>query len=259
MKKLVSFARLRLLLLVPLSLFCKADTTIKIKTVFTDSHPRADVQNPMSNRKVYYHRGSFRREEGSAEESKPSIARIANCDTRTGLLLDLEAHEYRSYKVVRLWSEEDLAEYRKKNPNKFAPVESITIETDERKPFFGQNARHFKTKIKNENGEEILDGWYIDHESVDMDCSPDYVHKNPMYIFGTMLVQWPAFPEFQHSGPLPSGLAVRLTRTYREHGGRITTSETTVESISDSALDPSLFRVPSGFQENQQLLKPASH
>jgi hypothetical protein len=77
---------------------------------------------------------------------------------------------------------------------------------------------------------------------------------------------FPQIAHFNHTGPVPSGLAVKLTVTHKFAGSkgaaaRIMRIEETVEELSDSPLSPSLFNLPSGFHENPHLLggQPSSH
>ena len=76
-------------------------------------------------------------------------------------------------------------------------------------------------------------------------------------MIGTALVDYPDLAEFHHSGPLPTGLPVKLRLTSKRAGKngilRTITIEKTVEDLSDSPLSPSLFELPKGLHENPQL------
>ena len=254
-------------LLIGCSVVCNADTMIKIRSVITDNGARADVQNPGTTRSVYYRSGAMRNKDSRGDKTAASFSSIANCDTKTGFLIDLNAREYRTYMVVKFWPITQLQDYLQKNPEHAVPVESHTVDTGERRTFFGHPAKHLVTTNRrgpdksSSGGEEILDGWYIDHEGPDNDCAPDYVHSEPYYAIGTTLVTYPDVAQFHHTGPLPTGLAVKLTYTFKlapaKDGspGRTMTDERTVEDLSDSPLRPSLFELPSGFHENPQLLR----
>jgi len=236
--------------------------TIKIRSVITDTGAAPNVQSPVETSTVYYRRGSMRRKDTLGA----SLSSIANCDTKTGFFIGLDAHVYRTYKVVKFAPMAQLKEYVEKNPRSAVQVESHPVDTGERKTFFGHPGRHLITTTKriadetNSGGEEIIDGWYIDHEGFDNDCAPDYVHTDPLYVLGTGLVMYPEIPRFHHMGPVPAGLAVKLTRRMKVPGSkngaadRIVTTERTVEDISDSPLNPSIFELPSGLHENPQLL-----
>ncbi len=194
-----------------------------------------------------------------------SISSIANCDTRTGFLIDLDAHEYRTYKVVKFWPVQQIDDYLQKNPQNAIQIESKTVDTGERKTFFGYLARHLITTNRRSpdkddtGGKETIDGWYIDHELPDNNCAPDYARTDPLYVVGTGLVMLPQVASFHHTGPLPAGLAVKRTLTHKIADGengrdRIIAITETVEELSDSPLSPSLFELPSGLHENSHLL-----
>jgi hypothetical protein len=191
---------------------------------------------------------------------------IANCEKKTGFVIDLRAHEYRNYKLVTFLSEGQRKEYLQKAGRTAVQVESKTVDTGERKVFLGHSAKHLITTTKrsdaNSGGrEETIDGWYIDHERPDRNCAPDFVRSEPYYLIGTALVYYPDVAELHHTGPLPTGMAVKLKLTEKlpaiKDGkpSRTTTIEETVEELSDSPLGPSLFELPSGLHENPQLFR----
>jgi hypothetical protein len=252
-------------LLIGCSAVCNADTTIKVRSVFTDTGARPDVQNPDTTRTVYYRSGAMRKKDSLGDKTTASFSSIANCDTKTGFLVDLNVREYRTYKVVKFWPISQLQDYLQKNPERAVPIDSHTVDTGERKTFFGHPAKHLVTTNRrgpdksSSGGEEILDGWYIDHEGPDNNCDPDYVHSEPLYAVGTTLATYPDVAQFHHTGPLPAGLAVKLTYTSKlsKDGspGRTMTDERTVEELSDSPLSRSLFELPPGFHENPELLR----
>lgn len=192
-----------------------------------------------------------------------SVTSIADCTTRTGFLIDTTSREYRSYKLVTFWSEPQLQDYLRENPSSAVQIESKTLDTGETQTFFGYRARHLITTNRRQThdekaGEETLDGWYIEHEPADNDCAPDYVHRDPYYVFGTALVMYPEIANFNHSGPVPTGWAARLTLKERYTTGRTITIERTVEDISNAALPESLFEVPPGFRKNPKLWRTHS-
>jgi hypothetical protein len=251
------------LLMILSSIICKADMTEKVRMVITDSKPSPNVQNPVSLRSVYYRHAGMRRKDNLREDGTPSISSIANCVTGTGFLIDMSAGEYRSYTVAKFMSPKQMQEYAQKHPKDMVQVESRTIETGERKTFFGYEAKHFITTVKpaGSDGEEITDGWYIDHERPENNCTPEFTRSDPFYVIRTMLAMYPKVAQFHHSGPLPTGLAVKVTRTVKFAGngsrapGRTLTSEEIVEDLSDSPLRPSLFELPSRLRENSKLLR----
>lgn len=239
---------------------------VKTQTVITDSDKNPNVENPSVTRKVQYRHGMMRREDSLGAATTASIADIGNCETRTGFLIDLNAHEYRHYKLVRFTSEAQRDEYLQKTGKTAVQVDSKTVDTGERKVFFGHSAKHLITTTKravanSRGGEEIVDGWYIDYELPDRYCAPDFVRSEPYYVVGSALVDYPDIAQIHHSGPLPTGLAVRskftskLAATKDGTPGRVITIEKTVEDLSDTPLSPSLFQLPNGLRENPQLFR----
>jgi len=240
---------------------------MKTQTVITDSDTNPNVANPNVTREIQYRQGTMRRRDIISDTTTASIADIANCETRVGFLIDLGAHEYRKYKLVRFASEAQRDEYLHKTGKTAVQVESKTVDTGERKVLFGHPARHLITTTKRAHasggsgGEEIFDGWYIDHELPDRSCAPDFVRTEPYYVTGTALVDYPDVAQIHHTGPLPTGLAVKLKviskHAATKHGtpGRTITVEKTVEELSDSPLSPSLFQLPNGLHENPELFQ----
>ena len=238
---------------------------LKIQTVMTDSDTNPNVANPNVARKIQYRQGMMRRRDTLGAATTASIVDIANCETRAGFLIDLNVHEYRNYKLVKFTSEAQRGEYLQKSGRTPVQVESKTVDTGERKVLFGHPARHLITTTRRPDangrsgGEEVLDGWYIDHELPDRNCAPDFVRSEPYYVIGTTLADYPDVAQFHHTGPLPTGLAVilkftsRLAATKDGAPGRTITIEETVEELSDSPLSPSLFQLPNGLRENPQL------
>jgi hypothetical protein len=147
-----------------------------------------------------------------------------------------------------------LNDYLQKNRWNVVHVESETVDTGKRKTLFGHPAKHLSTTTRrspdehNAGGEETIDGSYIDHEGPDNNCAPDYVRSEPYYVVGTALVMPPQIAQFHHDGPVPTGLAVKMTRIRRLGGSpggedRILKIEETVEDLSDLPTSPSLFDI----------------
>jgi hypothetical protein len=89
-------SRLTTFLLI-LGIACHADTTIKKHTAVTDSKSPANVEKSSDFEEILYRKGALRK----MENPNASITDIANCDTRTGFLIDLKANEYKTYKVAK--------------------------------------------------------------------------------------------------------------------------------------------------------------
>lgn len=247
--------------LLTLSIACHADTTIKKHTVVTDSKSPTNVEKTSDFEEILYRKGALRK----SEHPNTSIISIVNCDTRTGFLINLKAHEYKTYKVLKHTSTAEIEEYINENPQNAVDIESTTVDTGENKMFLGHPAKHFittnkRTPDKNDDGgEEIIDAWYIDHEPPDKNCDPEYVRTEPYYAVRTALVVPPQMPRLHHTGPVPIGFPVKTTAIYKILGANgvpdeiITTIET-IDEISDSPLSPSSFELPAGSRENPNLL-----
>ncbi|SRR5579871_2126202 len=248
------------ILLLALGIASHADTTIKKHTILTDSQSPANVASRSDIEETLYKKGSLRKRENSTA----SITEIVNCDTRTGFVIDSNAHEYRTYKVVKYLPIAQIEEYINKNPQNAVDIESTTVDTGEQKMFFGHPAKHFITTSRrapdknNAGGEETVDAWYIDHELPDNNCAPEYVSTEPWYVFGTALVMPPQVARLHHTGPTPMGLPVQRIATHKTLGikgapDRTITTILTIDDISDLPLSPSLFELPSGFRENPHI------
>jgi hypothetical protein len=256
------FLIITLLGLAASSILTFGDMTAKTRTIVTEGG-----KTRQGTRYLYYRRGAMRRRDSIDSKGTSSIATIANCETKSGFLIDLNMHEYRTYKVVKFLSDAEPAEYLKESPGNAVPVESHTVDTGEQKTFFGRPAKHLITTIKrprskdNGGGEESIDGWYIDHERPDNNCAPEYTGNQLSYLLPTGLVTYPEVPQFRHTGPLPTGLAVKLIHTIKFAGSesraadQTFATEETVEDLVDSPVQPSLFELPSGFHENSQLFR----
>jgi len=244
------------ILLLGLSVACHADTTIKKRIVTTDSKPPANVEARSEIKEILYKKGYLRKKENTTA----SLADIVNCDSRTGLLVDFKVHEYKTYKIVKFTPSAQIEQYIEKNPQNAVNIESTTVETGELKLFFGRPAKHFITTTKrspdknNAGGEETVDAWYIDHETSDNNCAPEYVRTEPYYVVGTALVMFPQIARLHHTGPIPMGLAVKTTATHKILGANGVPDRTiitieTVEELSDSPLNPTLFELPAGLRQ----------
>jgi hypothetical protein len=239
-------------------------STISVRHEMTMSPPRPNEESHTVLRNVYYRRGAMRRKDVLEPSGTPSNITIANCDTQRHYMLDLKAHEYREFNVAKSWPEAQIREYLAAHQQDVVQIESKTVDTGERKTFFGMSAKHLVTTIQRPpsktsgGGTDIIDGWYVDHETNDSNCVPASASSDAFYLLQTPLVTYPEFPQFHHSGPLPIGLAVKLTRTIQFAGKDGTAdsmlkSDTTIETLSDSPLEGSRFQLPPGMHENPNL------
>ena len=93
------------------SIMAFGDITVKTHTVVTEGGKTHE-----GTRYLYYRRGAMRRRDSIDSKGTSSIATIANCETKSGFLIDLIVREYRTYKVVKFFSDAQLAEYLKEEP-----------------------------------------------------------------------------------------------------------------------------------------------
>jgi hypothetical protein len=154
----------------------------------------------------------MRRKDSFGDGTTPSLEEIANCETKTGFLIDLEARQYRNYKTLKFATEAQLRAYAQADPRNAVLLESRTIDKGESKEFFGYSAKHLLTttrrapKDSNQGGEEIIDGWYIDHEPADHNCAPGFVRSEPFYVLATVLLCTPTSHSSSMLGRCRTGL-----------------------------------------------------
>lgn len=244
------------------SMFGQADSTVTIRHVMTLTPSRPDEENPTSLRSTYYVHMDMRRIDSLDKGGRVSFTRINDCATREGLIADPLSREYRTFKLPRQWTDQQVQEYIEKHPADAVRIESRTGATSEKKVVFGFTAKHFITTIERPmkngiGGSEVVDAWYIEHGRIECPST----RSLPGELSGAILVDYPELPDMHHVGPIPTGSPVEMTITTKWAGGRhgsgsTSKSEWSVESISDSAIDPKTFDVPTGFRVNPDLLKP---
>jgi len=236
-----------------------ADTTVRTRT--TDS---VDGQKGALRRATYYRHDFMRRKDTFlGRDSTPLTIEIVNCNTSAGLLIDPSAREYRPYKAPIFVSGAEKRENLKSHPELAVPIQAHTSDTGERNSLLGLPAVHLVTEFQRaSNGErEAVDGWYVDLPHFGIGCVPDDANKDPWYALATTL-GGDRIPDIYHTGPLPTGVAVKLTITDHFHRPNASDSSTehtvivqqTIEEYSDASLDGSLFVLPVGLHENPKLI-----
>jgi hypothetical protein len=209
---------------------------------------------------TYYVHGVMRRK-GGVNTSLPQVSTvtIADCASGTGYLIDPQKREYRRFRTPKYHSEAELQKFTESEMQ----VRSETSGTGEARSFFGHPAQHFITKITltslkgspNVIEEQTIDGWYLDVVVPDSNCTPQNIAAEPRYRFGLLTNTYPKLPSWQHTGPVPMGLAVLQQRTKVSNGKKEISATRVVEDFSETPLDPSLFELPKGFRENPSLLR----
>ena len=243
-------------------IFGQTDSTIRVKHTISLIPASASVENPDTMRRVYYLHPSVRRIDSLDTDGKVTFIKINNCASRSGIIADPRSREYRTLKLPKPMTEQQLRDYIDKHPADAVRIESRTVDTGEKKTLFGLTAKHFVTTIERPvkngvSGSEKIDGWYVDHEQ--LEC--EKAEALPVELRGLILADFPEIPDTHHTGPIPPGLPLQVTDTIKWRGGKhgasgeTRKSEVIVESISDSPLDTKTFEIPVGFRENSGLLR----
>ena len=207
--------------------------------------------------------------------SGPRLAAITRCDLGQLFELNLDAAEYVSapYPPKPLTKAEIEAHGLGKpdmSPSREPTlrIETTTVDTGERKEFFGHIARHVIITRKqiplegshSEPQETVTDGWYID---LDPQVSCDRKLSRGKRAHGYVVAgKQPAEkPEFVDIGESETGFAVQLvlvsksTYTLPDGTNKQTDSksETLVTQLELGSLDPGLFEIPPRFKHVQHI------
>ncbi len=214
----------------------------------------------------------------------PQLASITRCDLGQMFELNLDAGEYveSSYPPKPL-SKEEREGRGLKVPDLLASgkptlrIEITTVDTGERKEFFGHAARHIITTRKqiplegsrSDAQQTVTDGWYID---VDTSISCDRhmpegkrVHAHAFLTAGNMPIEK---IEFIDNGVPEEGFAIEWKITSREaialpDGAKkehTSSREMRLTQFVEGPLDPALFTIPTGFLQVEHIERnpPAS-
>jgi hypothetical protein len=201
----------------------------------------------------------------------PRTARITRCDLMQVFQLNLEDREYTTWPLQAYPSREELlvhAAAAPQNVERREPtvlVETETVDTGERKEFFGRTARHVITTrrvlpvqgAKRESSKTVTDGWYIDLET-HISCDPWWQSTRSGHAFLTVHKEGEEgdVPTFTDIGEPERGYVVLSNSTShatltlpdgstKEH---VSIAETAVTHLSTAELDPKIFEIPAGFQ-----------
>ncbi|MBZ5568768.1 MAG: hypothetical protein LAN64_13070 [Acidobacteriia bacterium] len=207
--------------------------------------------------------------------SGPRLAAITRCDLGQTFELNLDAGEYVSapYPPKPLTREEvearglsKLEMSQSKKPT--LRIETTTVDTGERREFFGRTARHVITTRKqtplegshSEAQETVTDGWYIDLDP-QISCERRLSVGKRAHSYLIAGSQPAEKLEFVDIGDPETGFAVQLVTASKDtytlpDGTKKQTdakSETLVTQLEQGSLDPGLFEIPSGFKHVQQI------
>jgi hypothetical protein len=208
-------------------------------------------------------------------EYGPRIASIERCDLGEAIELNLDQREYdaRPYPPKPL-AKEELAKWGLR-PAEVAPpsaaplrIEITTVDTGERKDFFGHAARHIVTTRKetplegshSEAQESVTDGWYID---LDTRISCDFKWPANKKGFARLTIgnAAPERTEFVQTGDAELGFPVEWKATSKSEftlpdgTKKETTSKNDMRIVEfvEGPLDPALFEAPAGFKKVAQI------
>jgi hypothetical protein len=206
----------------------------------------------------------------------PHLAFIERCDLGERFGLNLDQHEYDSYPYPPQLSKEQLARMTAQAPPPAQPgpptfrIEETTVDTGERKDFFGHQARHVITTrretplagSRHYAKDIVTDGWYIDLDA-EISCEPWW--RSSKQQKGIAYLRAGNDPlervELVQKGNAEHGFALDLkvvdTSFFVLHDGttRASTSKsrTTVIDFLDGPLTPGIFEVPAGFTKVERI------
>lgn len=200
----------------------------------------------------------------------PRLAMITRCDIGQIFELNLDAGEYDSTAYPpKPWTIEQMKARRPTLPDlsragaRTLRIETTTVDTGERKEFFGHSARHVVTTRKqiplegslHEPQETRTDGWYIDLRP-QVSCEPVARAGKSGHGYLASGASAREKVEFIDIGQPETGFGVQLTITtkgaYKLGDGSPKSyesrTETQVTELREGVLDPALFEIPAGFQ-----------
>jgi len=205
----------------------------------------------------------------------PHLASIVRCDEGQAYDLNLDSGEYTEgpFPPPPL-SKEQIEALGLNGPRMAASgkptlrIETTTVDTGERKDFFGHTARHVITttkKIPLEGSESsaektVKDGWYIDLDT-SISCRRGGFGGKPVHAFVTAGNAPVERMEFIDKGEPETGFATQWKITTTEeialaNGTRrkqTFVSEMQITEFVEGPLDPGLFVVPDGFRKVESI------
>lgn len=205
----------------------------------------------------------------------PQLASIVRCDLGQMFELNLDTGEY----VAVPYPPQPLSKAQAeaaglKTPQFVASdkptlrIETTTLDTGERKDFFGHTARHVvvtRRQIpfegsKSNAQEMVMDGWYIDLDT-SISCEQKSLSGKRAHAFLAVGNAPIERREFVDKGEPESGFAVERKITTKETVTLFdgTKSERTfvyqmrVTQLVEGPLDPALFAIPTGFRQAEHI------
>ena len=220
--------------------------------------------------------GGAKRWDGSTDvRYGPRLASITRCDLGQIFELNLDAGEYVAAPYPPQPLSKAQAEARGLKPPQFVAsakptlrIETTTLDTGERKEFFGHTAKHVITTVrqiplegsKSTAQEMVKDGWYIDLDT-SISCGEKRLSGKPAHGFLTSGNAPIERREFVDKGEPESGFAIEqkitttaaMTLSDGTQNDRTSVQELRVTQLVEGPLDPGLFTVPTGFRQVKQI------
>ena len=221
--------------------------------------------------------GGTKRLDGSTDvRYGPRLASITRCDLGQAFDLNLDTGEYvATPHPAKPLSKKETEAHGLKVPEFAASgkptlrIETTTVDTGERKEFFGHTARHIVTtrkqtpleSSKSEARQMVTDGWYIDLET-SISCDRQRPegkrdHTHALLVAGNMPVEK---IEFIDNGAPETGFAIQwkitsVAFTLRDGTKKEQTSssEMRMAQLVEGPLDSALFAVPTGFRQVERI------
>src|SRR4029077_10991880 len=239
---------------------------LKVKQVVTIIDQNYEVPRSSQHEETTYVQGSRERMEyrvpDTADAHQPHTAEIVNCQALSGYHVDFNTRKYAEVKMPPFPSK-DVAHLLHQRQEAWSKKRYAmqTIETGEKKMFFGFTASHIITSIhgitSRDRSEAIIDGWYIGQPQPG--CAPAYPREaESLSIHASFLAR--VASNTVYTGFVPPGFAVEETITTRSrfearglHHEIVTVVKRKLTEMSQEPLDPALFKVPEGFERLDHL------
>jgi hypothetical protein len=205
----------------------------------------------------------------------PQLASIVRCDLGQMFELNLDSGEYAAapYPPQPL-SKTQTEALGLKTPQFMASdkptlrIETSTLDTGDRRDFFGHTARHVITtrsqiplEGSTSNAQEMVtDGWYIDLDT-SISCDRKRLSGKPAHAFLAVGNAPIEKMEFVDKGEPESGFAIEWKITTKEaitlsdgtRKDRTFVHEMCVTQLFEGPLDPALFTIPIGFRQVEHI------
>lgn len=207
----------------------------------------------------------------------PQLASIVRCDLGQIFELNLDSSEY----VAVPYPPQPLSKAQAqaaglKTPQFIASekptlrIETTTLDTGERKDFFGHTARHVITTrrqiplegSKSNAQDMVTDGWYIDLDT-SIPCDHKRLSGKPVHVHAFLAAGNAPIEkiEFLDKGEPESGFAIEWKITSKEEIGLSDSAkkeypsvrEMQVKQFAEGPLDPALFTIPTGFRQVEHI------